>query len=384
MNEDAEESSTTSPPAPTPGEKLPSRTTLAEAGWALAPIPRLCRAWTGIGGVLRTHPEDFEVEEIPAYAPSGSGEVLYLWVEKRSLSAEQLVSHIARDLKISHQDVGMAGLKDRHAVTRQWLSVPAKCEPRLKELTHSQIAVLQTGRHSNKLRPGHLRGNRFRIVIRQTQPAAATAVEPIVDHLRRQGVPNYFGEQRFGRDNETLLQGLDLLRGAQHPRDIPRARRKFLLRLALSAVQSALFNRVLGQRLATDTLHQIQEGEVLQVVASGGPFVVTDVTREQERFDNREVVPAGPMFGPRMKSAAASAAERELTVLSEAGLTPAAFERYPDLTSGTRRAMLVWPVDLNVRGVGSDSLETSFTLPSGSYATVLLRELMGDGPGSRV
>jgi tRNA pseudouridine13 synthase len=140
----------------------------------------------------------------------------------------------------------------------------------------------------------------------------------------------------------------------------------------------------LGQRLATDTLHQIQEGEVLQVVASGGPFVVTDVTREQERFDTREVVPAGPMFGPRMKSAAASAAERELTVLSEAGLTPAAFERYPDLTSGTRRAMLVWPVDLNVRGVGSDSLETSFTLPSGSYATVLLRELMGDGPGSRV
>ncbi|MFM8286917.1 MAG: tRNA pseudouridine(13) synthase TruD [Planctomycetaceae bacterium] len=377
MNQDPNDSTSLPPQSPATAAQPPRRTTLAEASWALAPLPRLCGTWAGIGGVLRTQPEDFEVEEIPAYAPSGSGEFLYLWVEKRGLSAEQLVSHVARDLKIAHQDIGMAGLKDRHAVTRQWLSVPAKCETRLKELTHPQIAVLQTGRHSNKLRPGHLRGNRFRIVIRQTQPAPATAARSIVEHLQIHGVPNYFGEQRFGRDNETLLQGLDLLRGAQHPRDIPRARRKFLLRLALSSVQSALFNRVLGQRLASNSLHRIEEGEVLQVVSSGGPFVVTDVAREQARFEQREVVPAGPMFGPRMKPATAAAGERELALLAEAGLTPAAFERYPDLTSGTRRALLVWPVDLGVRSLGDDSLEATFTLPSGSYATVLLRELMG-------
>jgi len=368
---------TTAPPlrADTPP---PPRTTLAEAAWALAPLPRVARDWPGIGGVLRTQPEDFEVEEIPAYTPSGTGEFLYLWVEKRGLSAEQLVSHIARDLKIAHQDVGVAGLKDRHAVTRQWLSVPARCEPRLKELQHPQIRVLELGRHSNKLRPGHLRGNRFRVVVRHTRAQPLALVQPILAHLLQGGVPNYFGEQRFGRDNETLLQGLDLLRGAQHPRDIPRARRKFLLRLALSAVQSALFNRVLAERVAGDRLHQIREGEVLQVVASGGPFVVTDVAREQERHDQREVVPAGPMFGPKMKPAQGPAAARELAVLASAGLTPAAFERYPDLTSGTRRALVVWPGDLDVQSAGPHALQASFTLPSGSYATVLLRELMGD------
>lgn len=361
------------------------------------PLPYLTADLPGVGGIIKQQVEDFVVEEIPAYLPEGSGEFLFLWIEKRGLSAEQLTSHLARALGIAHQDIGTAGLKDRHAVTRQWVSVPAKCEPKLSQLQHEQIQILSAARHRNKLRTGHLRGNRFSIVIRRASRRQPDVNAPeqigfavnsdvpledvlpraqqIIDRLREFGVPNYFGEQRFGRDDETLQLGFDLLRGIKTPGDIPRARRKFLLRLALSATQSALFNRALAERITAGTLQRAFLGDVMQVVASRGQFVVEDVEREQPRVAAGEIVPTGPIFGPKMIAPAGDIAAREAQLLAACNLSPEAFTKYANLTSGTRRPYAIRPADLQLTQT-TDGLRVEFALPAGCYATVLLRELI--------
>src|ERR1700730_12776569 len=139
--------------------------------------PLLTADLTGVGGKIKANPEDFEVEEIPAYEPSGQGEFLYLWIEKRDMGAEYFTRQIAKRLDIPVGEVGTAGLKDRHAVTRQMVSVPGDLEPRLPELDGDGIKVLRISRHTNKLRPGHLHGNRFRILIREP---VAVDVNPIM------------------------------------------------------------------------------------------------------------------------------------------------------------------------------------------------------------
>jgi tRNA pseudouridine13 synthase len=276
-------------------------------------------------------------------------------------------------LSIAHQDVGLAGMKDRHAITSQWVSVPAKTLPLVESFSHPNIRILEVHRHPHKLRTGHLKGNRFSILIRDPHPEGFERSQAIFTELQRTGVPNFFGDQRFGRDNETLQLGLDLLAGKKSPGSIPRARRKFLLRLALSAVQSALFNRALCERLQNGLLHQVCEGDVMQVVASGGPFVVTDPAREQLRFDAREIVISGPIFGPKMKQPAGEISAREAQLLESARIPPTAFERFANLTPGTRRPYLIWLEAFSI-SPEPDGIRLEFTLPSGSYATIILGE----------
>jgi len=330
------------------------------------------------GGRLKDEPEDFVVEEIPAYEPCGEGEHLYLWVEKRDVSADALQSHLSRQFGCSRNDIGMAGLKDRRAVTRQWVSAPAKCESRVCAVETENIHLLRCDRHRNKLRTGHLKGNQFEIRLRECDAGGHNAATAIAEQIARRGVPNLYGDQRFGFDGGTLRLGLDLLTGAASPSSISPAKRKFLLRLALSAAQSALFNEVLARRLAEGRMHTVMAGDVMQVVRSGGPFVVEDAPTEQARFDQRETVITGPMFGPEMKSPAGPAAEFESQVLSDWSLTRAAFERFRNLTPGTRRPLLVWPENLDVHGDAYDLL-IRFTLTPGAYATSVLREFLKPG-----
>jgi tRNA pseudouridine13 synthase len=238
--------------------------------------------------------------------------------------------------------------------------------------------VLDSRLHTNKLRTGHLRGNRFSILVCDAVADALDRAIPIAKRLREGGVPNYFGDQRFGREGETLALGHALLRGEKKPGDIPRARRKFLLRLSLSAVQSHLFNQALAARLREGTLHTVLPGDVLQVAASGGPFVAEDAAREQPRYDAREIVVSGPIMGPRMKPPAGDVAAREAALLADAGLTIDSFARFAKLTPGTRRPYVVWLDDLRVAEEPA-GLRLEFTLPSGSYATVVLREFQKDG-----
>ncbi len=336
-------------------------------------LPWISNNLPGIGGLCKVHAEDFTVDEIAAYPPEGAGDFLFLRVEKRDISAEQLVSHLARCLKIAHQDVGTAGMKDRQAVTRQTVSVPIRCLPLVESFRHEQIRILEINRHRHKLRTGHLRGNRFSVLVRNVPPEALGRAQAIAAALSRSGVPNFFGDQRFGRDAETLKLGLELLHGTKKPADIPRARRKFLLRLALSAVQSALFNRALIERMRDDLVQRVVVGDVMQVVASGGPFVVEDAAREQPRFEAREIVMAGPIFGPKMKQPSGEIAAREERLLAESGISIEAFERFSKLTPGTRRPYLIWPDDLQI-SAEPEGIRLEFTLASGCYATVVLRE----------
>ena len=333
-------------------------------------LPYATGSLPGIGGAFKRRVEDFEVEELPAYAPSGEGEHLFLWIEKRGLDARTLMRHLAESLAIDERDIGCAGLKDAVAVTRQLVSVPATSEPRLARIEREGVRVLWARRHGNKLKTGHLRGNRFRVVVRDVHPEALARARAVIERLNAAGVPNYFGPQRFGRQGETLRRGLaTLMRGR------PGRERGVWLRLQLSAVQSALFNRYLAGRLGDDTLHRVLAGEVMQVVASGGPFIADDPAREQARLEQREITPSGPMFGPKMRAPTGGAAAREAQVLAEAGLTLEHFARFGKLLRGTRRPLLVWPAELSVDAVDG-GLEARLTLPRGSYATVVLRELM--------
>ena len=336
----------------------------------LAPPPLLTADLPGIGGLIKHLPEDFEVEEIPAYPPSGSGNFLYLWIEKRDLGAEYFARQVARRLGIAVAEVGTAGLKDRRAVTRQMVSVPEGVADRLEALNGEGIRLLEVGRHGNKLRPGHLHGNRFRILIREVEASAEARLAPLLERINHHGLPNYYGPQRFGRDGETLKIGLALLRQETERR----VKNPFLRKLALSAAQSALFNHYLGRRLSDGLMRRVLAGDVLAKWPKGGMFVVEDLAGEQARFDAREVVHAGPMFGRKTFAARDEAAAREAAVLAEAGLTPAAFAGFGKLLQGTRRHNLVYAEDLAaVRQ--PEGVRLSFTLPAGSYATVLLREI---------
>ncbi len=339
----------------------------------LAPPPMLTADLPGVGGRIKAEPEDFEVEELPAYEPSGSGDFLYLWVEKRDLGAEYFLRQVAKRLDLPPGEVGSAGLKDRRAVTRQMVSVPARAEPNLARLDGEGVRLLRVGRHGNKLKPGHLRGNRFRILIRGADPAAGERLGPLLERLRS-GWPNYYGPQRFGRDGETVRLGTALLRGEELPG--PRRRvSPFLRKLALSAAQSALFNHYLARRLDDGLLRRVLPGDVLAKWPFGGMFVAEDLAAEQRRIDAREVVPAGPIYGRKTFPARGEAAEREAAVLREAGVAAEALRGFGKLMQGTRRHNLIYCDDLSA-APEPEGVRLTFTLPAGSYATVLLREVM--------
>ncbi len=332
--------------------------------------PMLTHDIPGVGGRIRAQVEDFEVEEISSYPPSGTGEHLYLWLEKRSIGPEHLTRMLAQKLGISVRDIGTAGLKDRHAITRQWVSVPVHAEANLKKIDGDGLKLLEHARHANKLKPGHLKGNRFRILIREPNIAFKDNVERILNTIREIGMPNYYGPQRFGHDGSTLDLGFRCLAGLQSRRIRP-----FQYKFALSAVQSLLFNDYLARRMNDGFYRKVLLGDVMTKRETGGLFVVQDQPVEQARFDAGETVMCGPMFGKHTFAAAEDAAEREANVLVMNKVAPNAFEGFGKLMSGTRRHNMIFIKDLQQEWE-PEGLRLSFSMPSGSYATVLLREVM--------
>jgi tRNA pseudouridine13 synthase len=324
-------------------------------------------------------PETFVVEEIGAYAPVGAGEHTFLWVEKRGLSTMEAVRRIARLLDVEGRDVGYAGLKDRHAVTRQWMSVPRVDPARARAIAELDLTVLEAIPHGNKLRTGHLRGNRFELVV--TVPRdEAEALAARLAALAAAGVPNRFGAQRFGAAGDNAATGLAILRGEHRERD------HRLRKLMLSAAQSAVFNRALDLRAAAgDGLRVVRGGDVLQKVATGGLFVTEDVAIDQARVDAGELAITGPLPGGREKEPPPGTPARavEDEALAAVGATREDFERAGRDLPGARRPYLV-PLTLGDPAVQPEAapagpsevaLRLRFSLPAGSYATVVVAAL---------
>jgi tRNA pseudouridine13 synthase len=340
-------------------------------------LPYLTADVPGTGGTLRASPEDFVVEEIAAYPPAGHGDHVLVWIEKRGWTTPAAATALAGAVGADPGGVGWAGMKDRHAVTRQWLSLPPPTTPeQVAAAAVDGVAVLTAARHPHKLRTGHLRGNRFAVTVRGAVPGAADRARTILGRLAAPpGAPNWFGEQRFGATGDNVERGLALLAGAR-VRAPPKLRR-----LLISAVQSQLFNDWLAARVRDGLFPQVIDGDLLVKRAGSAPFRAEAPAVEADRVHAGEVVVTGPMFGPRMRAAAAgtAAAAREGAVLAAAGLTIETFAAAGKLAEGTRRALAVPIADPEVVEVDATAITLRFALPAGAYATAVVREVTKDG-----
>ena len=397
----------------------------------------------GIGGRLKARLDDFLVEELPAYEPVGEGEHLMLFVEKRQLATTDVARRLSRDFAAPRNDVGYAGLKDKHAITRQHFTVrltDAGREPDAaiaRVNAHPGIEVLWAQPHRNKLHRGHLAANRFVIRIRDVEPTAVLAAKRVLDQLVARGTPNYVGEQRFGyrANNDAIArrllrgqhqqaldemlggpleiesdalragreaydrgdyaaalehwpkhlrfdrQALDALRQGRSPADavaaIDRTQRQFLI----SALQSAIFNRVLDRRVRDGTFDRLLVGDVAYKHANGAMFAVdADAAEGDNAADGRvarfEVSPTGPMWGPKMLPTTDEPARLEAEVLASFELEAHDLD---NAAQGTRRPLRIALRDADISG-GVDEhgpyVRLAFELPPGAFATVALREIM--------
>lgn len=324
----------------------------------------------GIQGTIGPNPEDFRVEEIPAYLPSGEGEHLYVELEKRALSTPELVRRVALAAAVEPRDIGYAGLKDKHAVTSQWLSLPGRAKPPEAWTLPDGIRVLKASRHANKLRTGHLTGNKFRINLVGIDSEAPSRAQAIADRLRTHGMPNYFGAQRFGRGGENVTRALGWLAGGGRARLSP-----FLLKLYPSVVQAEVFNRYLTLR-SGEGLDRTLAGEVVRLEGSYASFVVEDAEAETRRWLARDIQLTGPMPGPKMRAANGRPLELEAQAGAALGLDERILQVLGKFAPGARRDLLVFAKDLSIEANEPARLSLQFSLPAGSYATVLVRELL--------
>ncbi len=316
---------------------------------------------------LRVAPEDFQVEEMLGYDADGSGEHALLWVEKRGANTDWVARELARHAGVPPLAVGYAGLKDRHAVTRQAFTVQlaGRPDPDWSAFPHAEVKVLAASRHGRKLKRGALRGNRFVLVLREVQ-GDRTQAEARLAGIAARGVPNYFGEQRFGRGGGNLAQARAMFAGRRVDRD----KRGFLL----SAARSHLFNEVLAARVERDVWDRPLDGEIWALAGSRswfGPEAYDETLAA--RLAQGDIHPSGPLWGQGEPPSAGEAGALERTIAAA----------HPDLAAGLaaarmdqeRRALRLLPADLRWRWLGEDALELAFALPAGAYATVVVREL---------
>lgn len=400
-------------------------------------LPYVTKDFPGIGGVIKQRPEDFFVQELPLYEPSGQGEHVYCEIQKVGITTFEAVDRIARALGVDRRNVGYAGMKDARAVSRQVLSIHGTTEQAVMALKAPDLSVLWAARHGNKLRLGHLAGNRFAIKVRQVDPTSVIRIRPVLEEIRRRGTPNYFGEQRFGMRRNNHLLGAALIRGDDqavlrlllgspdpavddsqaagarkayecgdleqamklmprrsgmerrilhrlmrtgNPAAAVRAIDEKLRRLWVSAFQSELFNQVVARRVEGGTLATLLPGDLAEKHDSGACFIVEDAAAEQPRCDAFEISPTGPLLGYRMTLPKGEALQIEQEVFASYDLRTAEFRAEGrHKVKGARRSLRVQPKDIDVAG-GVDEhgphVTVAFTLPAGAFATVLMGELM--------
>ena len=330
----------------------------------------LAYAWgrPPLRGTLRASPEDFFVDEDLGFAPDGAGEHVFVRVEKRGANTDWVACELARIADVRPDAVSYAGMKDRHAVTRQTFSVhlPGKSEPDWQAIVHDEFRVLEHQRHSRKLKRGALKGNAFRIVVRGVQ-GDVEAARNVVASIERSGVPNYFGEQRFGRDAANVERALAMFAGKR----VQRHERSLLL----SAARSQLFNLVLARRVERCDWNRGLDGDVWMLSGTHSIFGPEALTDELiARCERGDIAPTGPLWGAGDLRSTADVADIENEVAGQC-VAIAAGLAANDLRQ-ERRALVLRPADLSLQILSDDVIEFAFGLSSGAYATVLLREIV--------
>ena len=329
-----------------------------------AELPTATPDLPGTGGAIRERPDDFRVTELPSYLPQGKGSHHYLLIRKTGLTTRDVVRAL-EDAGVAAARIGVAGLKDKHAVTTQWISVPNRHADAIDALGDvAGVEVLEHTRHKNKLGMGHLRGNRFEIRIRRPAAGALERARSVLSRLEAVGAPNFFGPQRFGRYGRNAVDGLTLLRGGWVPGD------HRLKRFFLSALQSLLFNRLLALRMERGLYRTVLPGDWAKKHDTGGEFLVED-SAEAPRAERLEISALLPLYGTRVRISEGEPGRLEQQVLDAHGLS------WSDFTArrGARRISRV-ALDGAEAWQDSEGLIVAFSLPKGAYATTVLREIM--------
>ncbi|RDU70915.1 tRNA pseudouridine(13) synthase TruD [Helicobacter brantae] len=341
-------------------------------------------------------PRDFVVQEVPLYEPSGEGEHLYIVVRKKSLSTPELIKILSSTLGVSSKEIGYAGLKDKNALTTQALTLPKRFEHALSQsqstLEQKNIKILSTTPHANKLRVGHLKGNKFFIRIKKVQKSDLEKIKSVLQKISDFGMPNYFGFQRFGKFGDNYLEGKAIIEGKKKIRD------KKLSTFLISSYQSHLFNLWLSQRVQTSLLIQefspkelakalelqslppiqsthsllsqphpfkLLEGELMHHYPYGKLFALSDIKEEAQRFFAKDIVPCGVLSG-----------KKTTLPLLDALSYQEEFLDHSIKEIGSHRFAWVFPQELDYRYIEEKAqLELNFFLPKGSYATILLETL---------
>ena len=340
-------------------------------------LPYATAEYAGIGGALRARPEYFEVTEIPLYEASGDGEHLFVSITKVNLTTKQVQEGLARLFGLKRMQIGVAGLKDKHARTTQTFSlhIGRRDAVFVEDAAHRiadglDVEVHWARFHRNKLKTGHLLGNEFSIVVSNPDCALESCIERcevIAGSLLERGMPNYFGSQRLGRNGSNVQQGLGILGG-----DVSRSDR-WLRKFLVGSVQSYLCNRYLAERVQAGLFDQLVLGDVAKKYATGGMFEVEDLDAEQPRYAAHEISFTAPLFGPKMWPAKAESGAFEESILDAAGLSAEDFGRLR--VEGTRRLGRLLVGEINVTE-HSEGVCIQFGLPKGAYATTVLREFM--------
>lgn len=333
-------------------------------------LPYITPELPGIGGTLKEQPQHFVVQEIPLYEPSGQGEHLYICLEREGWNTRDLQKELASLFGLKDGEVGYAGLKDKQALVTQTFSLQQRSlseeEAGAQVEDSLPVKVLWAKRHGNKLKRGHLLGNNFRILVSGVGGEALEPAQAAAQALAERGLPNFFGEQRFGAQGDNAEQGRRALTGRG-------PRQKWLRQLLLSAYQSHLFNLWLTLRMERGWFARLLPGDMAKKTDTGGMFTVEDIEAESPRFDRGEITYTGPIYGSKMRPAGAEAGELEAEVLAQEDVTGEMLKKAR--LKGSRRLARLMLDDLKIEP-HEQGLWFSFALPKGSYATTVLREFM--------
>lgn len=321
-------------------------------------------------GVIRSCPEDFRVDEELGFEADGEGEHLLVHLRKRNRNTDQVARELARHAGVRARDVSYCGLKDRVAVTTQWFSIwlPGKPDPDWSSLEDDDVQILTQSRHRKKLPRGALRANRFTIVLRNVEGDRDDLERRLITVLE-QGVPNYFGEQRFGRGGSNLQSALSMFGGRK-------VKDHHLRGLYLSAARSFLFNEVLAARIAAGNWNQVLPGEALMLTGSRSYFIANEIDDEiKRRHAEADVQPSGPLWGRGELPSQLEAQALEMSVLAEREAYRVGLEKTG--LKQERRALCLSVSDLQWAWLPEgEHLQLQFSLPAGCYATSVLRELI--------